>query len=422
MGFFIFWRIRMRAAAVATLFLSALSASCAILAAAPAVPPPLLLVSLDGLGAGQYDPARMPNLARIAREGVRVEAMVPVYPTLTFPNHHALVTGLRPDRHGVVHNTMRDAALGGFWMSNREAVSDGRWWGGTPVWVAAERAGLPTAAFFWPGTEADVGGVRPTRWRPYDGDIPVQVRVDTVLDWLSEPTATRPRFMTLYFEDIDEAAHSYGPHSVQAHEAQRVVDAALGRLLDGLHARGLADAVNIVLVSDHGLAEVAPGNTVEVEEMADPADVDLVSAGQVVGFIPKTGRESAAEGALLGRHARHECWRKSEMPAHWHYGAHPRVPPIVCQIDEGWDAVTREGLARWPRNRMRGSHGYDPALPSMHAVFFARGPAFRTGAVLPAIEAVDVYPLLMRLLGLAAQAHDGDEKALLPALRRDGRD
>jgi predicted AlkP superfamily pyrophosphatase or phosphodiesterase len=415
---------RFRAAAVAALLLPALSA-CALLSADRAADPspptpaaPVLLVSIDGLGAGQYDPARMPNLARIAREGVRAEAMVPVYPTLTFPNHYSIVTGLHPDRHGIVHNSMRDPALGGFWLSNREAVSDGRWWGGTPVWVAAERAGLPTAAFFWPGTEADVGGVRPTRWRPYDGDVPMETRVDTVLGWISEPAATRPRFMTLYFEHVDEASHDHGPHSDEAHAAQRAVDAALGRLLDGLDARGLADAVNLVLVSDHGLAEVAPGNTVPVEEMADPADVELVSAGQVLGFIPRPGREAAPEAALLGRHARHECWRKGELPARWRYGRHPRVPPIVCQMDVGWDAVTRERLARQPRTGMRGSHGYDPAHRSMHAVFFARGPAFRAGARLPAIEAVDVYPLLMRLLDLPAAAHDGDPDALAPALAR----
>jgi predicted AlkP superfamily pyrophosphatase or phosphodiesterase len=157
---------------------------------------------------------------------------------------------------------------------------------------------------------------------------------------------------------------------------------------------------------------------VPVEEMADPADVELVSAGQVLGFIPRPGREAAAEAALLGRHARHECWRKGELPARWRYGRHPRVPPIVCQMDEGWDAVARERLARQPRTGMRGSHGYDPAHRSMHAVFFARGPAFRAGARLSAIEAVDVYPLLMRLLGLPAAAHDGDPAALAPALAR----
>jgi len=408
--------IRSPFAALAAMCVLALSA-CANFPAHRAPPAPVLLVSIDGLGAGQYDPARMPHLARIAREGVRAAAMVPAYPTLTFPNHYSIVTGLRPDRHGIVHNTMRDAALGGFSLSNREAVGDRRWWGGTPVWVAAERAGLATATFSWPGSEADIGGVRPTRWRPYEEGVPMQTRVDNVLGWLAEPMATRPRFMTLYFEHVDEAAHSHGPHSNQAYAAQRAVDAALGSLLDGLDARGLAAAVNVVVVSDHGLAEVAPGNTVVVEEMADPTDVEVVSAGQVVGFHPKPGRERAAEAALLGRHAHYQCWRKGELPARWHYGTHPRVPPIICQMDEGWDAVTRERLARQSRDGMRGSHGFDPAHASMHAVFFARGPAFRAGATLPAIDSVDVYPLLMRLIGLEPAPNDGTLAPLLPVLR-----
>ncbi|MES2858582.1 MAG: ectonucleotide pyrophosphatase/phosphodiesterase [Pseudomonadota bacterium] len=403
-------------AALAALLLSTLS-GCASLRADRNPHPPVLLVSIDGLGAGQFDPERMPNLARIAREGARAAAMVPSYPTLTFPNHYSIVTGLHPDRHGIVHNTMRDAALGGFWLSNPEAVGDGRWWSGTPVWVAAERMGLPTAAFFWPGTEAAIDRVRPTRWRAYEDGIPLQTRVDTVLGWLSEPAATRPRFMTLYFEQVDEAAHAHGPHSAEAHAEQRKVDAALGRLLDGMDARGLGGAVNLVVVSDHGLAEVPPGNTVIIEDMVDPADVELVTAGQVVGFTAKPGREAAAERALIGRHAHYQCWRKGDLPARWHYGAHPRVPSIICQMDEGWDAVKRERLAEQPRTSMRGSHGFDPANASMHAVFFARGPAFRTGAMLPAIASVDVYPLLMRLLGLQAAPNDGNLAPLLPALR-----
>ncbi|WP_460813298.1 alkaline phosphatase family protein [Luteimonas pelagia] len=393
--------------------LAAVLAACASPPAAPAAAPPasVLLVSIDGLGAAHYEPAQMPNLARLAREGVRAEAMRPSYPSLTFPNHYTLVTGLRPDRHGIVHNTMADAGLGRFWLGG-EAVGDGRWWGGTPVWVAAEHVDLPTAAFFWPGTEADIGGVRPTRWHAYDHGVPMATRVDTVLGWLSEPAATRPRFAALYFEHVDHAAHDHGPDSVEAGAARREVDAAIGRLLDGLAARGIDDAVNVVVVSDHGMAPVPPDQVVAVEDMVDPADAELVTAGQSVGFVPKPGREGVAHAQLLGRHAHYECWEKSALPDRWQYGAHPRVPPVVCQMDEGWDALTRERLARRGDAGMRGSHGFDPALPSMQAVFFARGPAFRRGAVLPTFDNVDVYPLLMHLIGLPPAPNDGDTDAL----------
>lgn len=374
--------------------------------------PSVLLVSIDGFRADYLQLGITPNLSRIADAGVRAAWMNPSYPSLTFPNHYTLVTGQRPDRHGIVHNTMRDATLGDFSLGRREAVGDRRWWGGEPVWVAAENAGLPTATLFWPGSEAPINGVRPTRWRLFDAEVPAKTRVDVVLGWLAEPDATRPRFATLYFDMLDHESHGHGPDSPEAHAAIREVDAAIGRLLDGLAARGLDDRVNLVVVSDHGMAAVQPGQVVAVEDMVAPDDARLVSAGQSVGFAPLPGREAAAQAQLLGRHDHYECWRKDALPPRWHYGRHPRVPPILCQMDEGWDARLREQLVKWPATSTRGSHGFDPALPSMRAIFLARGPAFREGVKLPALDNVDVYPLLMELVGLEPAANDGDGDAL----------
>ena len=368
---------------------------------------PLLLVSVDGLRPGDVTPALMPRLSELARHGVRAEGMRPSYPSLTFPNHYTLVTGLRPDRHGIVHNTMRDATLGDFRLSRREAVGDGRWWGGVPVWVSAERAGLRTATLFWPGSEAEIDGVRPSRWTLFDQSMPADARSDTVAGWLLEPADRRPAFATLYFDEVDHDSHMHGPDSEQARAAIRGTDAAIGRLLDALDARGIRGQVNIVVVSDHGMAEVAPANAVAIEEMAPPDIAENVSGGQVVTFIPKAGHEAQARSRLLGRHARYECHDKQALPARWHYGSHPRIPPIVCQMDEGWDALPAAILVRRPATP-RGSHGYDPALPSMRATFIAAGPAFRPGTSMPVFDNVDVYPLLMRLLQLQPAANDGD--------------
>ena len=239
-------------------------------------------------------------------------------------------------------------------------------------------------------------------------------RVDTVLGWLGEDARTQPRLATLYFEHLDKASHDHGPDSVQAHAAIAALDDAIGRLLDGLDARGQRDAVNIVIVSDHGMAAIPPGHVVAVEDMVDAADAEVMTAGQSLGFAPRPGHVAAAERQLLGAHARYDCWRKGELPERWHYGRHRRVPPIVCQMHEGWDAATRANIARRAKRAepMRGSHGFDPALPSMRALFLARGPALRRGVVLPAFDNVDVYPLLARLVGVAPAANDGDEDAL----------
>jgi predicted AlkP superfamily pyrophosphatase or phosphodiesterase len=380
-------------------------------------PASVLLISLDGFRADYLDRGLTPNLSRMAREGVRAAWMNTSYPSLTFPNHYTLVTGLRPDRHGIVHNTMRDATLGAFSMSNRDAVGNGAWWGGTPIWVSAEKAGLPTATMFWPGSEAAIQGVRPSRWLPYDQSMPATARVDTVVGWLAEPAATRPRLVTLYIETLDEAGHSHGPDSPEINSALANVDAAMARLFSALAARSVLDAVDVIVVSDHGLAPVPPGNTVAVEDMVNPKDATVVTTGQSVGFTPAIGREREAFAKLLGRHPRYDCWRKGELPERWHYGRNPRVPEIVCQMHEGWDAGSRASLAKRPAGVTRGSHGFDPALVSMRTIFIARGPSLQRGLVLPALDNVDVYPLLMSLLDLPPAEHDGNPKALAPSLR-----
>lgn len=392
---------------------STTTASAAIPATAPRAP--LLLISIDGLRPD--DLAAAPTLQRLAADGVRAQWMTPSYPSLTFPNHYTLVTGLRPDHHGIVHNTMQDPVLGTFSLNRRDAVGDGRWWQeGEPIWVSAHKAGLRTATMFWPGSEAAIAGVRPDEWHPFDATRSAQSRVDTVLGWLDRPPAQRPAFMTLYFDQVDHAEHDAGPGSPPARAALAEVDAALAALLAGLRQRGLDQAINLVIVSDHGMAAVPAGQQIAVETMVPATLAQAVTTGQVVGFRPLPGQEAAAEARLLGRHDHYSCWRKDALPERWHYGRHPRIPPIICQMDEGWDAVGG-GWKGHAATGTRGSHGYDPALPSMRAVFIAHGPAFRAGTVLPPFDNVDVYPLLAHLLGIPAAPNDGSLAPLLPALR-----
>ncbi|TWI00968.1 putative AlkP superfamily pyrophosphatase or phosphodiesterase [Luteimonas cucumeris] len=400
------------------LFLSALLLQgCASVPAAREAPPIVLLVSIDAFHPRYLDAGLAPNLARLAREGVRAEWMNPSYPSLTFPNHYTLVTGLRPDRHGIVHNTMRDESLGGFRLSDRHAVGNGAWWGGEPIWIGAQKAGLRSATMFWPGSEAEIDGMRPTHWKPFDYAVPFDTRVDQLVAWLDVPAARQPQLATLYFEKVDKAAHETGPDSAQTRAAIVETDAAIGRLLRRLAARGLLDRTNLIVVSDHGMATVAPGHAIAVEDMVPPADATVVSIGQSIGIAPQPGRKAQVEARLLGAHPQYDCWRKGELPVRWDYGSHPRIPPIVCQMHEGWDALPRAVLEQRPKEGTRGSHGFDPALPSMRALFIAHGPAFHSGVVLPPFDNVDVYPLLAQLLGIRPAANDGDPGRLLPALR-----
>lgn len=395
------------------------TAGCATTPSTAPTPEPhsVVIISIDGLPASALGRGDTPTLDRLAAEGVRAAWMTPSYPVLTFPNHFTLVTGLRPDRHGIIHNSMRDDEVGGFRVADKKAGADARWWQGEPIWNTAEKAGLRTAIWAWPGNAAPIDGRRPTRWVPYSPDISAADRADQVAGWLTEPPATRPRLAALYFERVDNLGHDKGPDAPETHAAIREVDAAVGRIVRALDARGLRAATDVVVVSDHGMAPVRPDQYIALEDMAAFEQAEAVSTGQVIGFNPRAGHEAAAERRLLGRHDHYQCWRKQDLPARWHYGAHPRVPAIVCQFDEGWNALPAEQLRRVPKERLnRGSHGYDNVLPSMRAVFVAAGPSFRRGATLPAFDNVDVYPLLAKLLGVAPARNDGSVETFAPVL------
>ncbi|MBT8143571.1 MAG: ectonucleotide pyrophosphatase/phosphodiesterase, partial [Gammaproteobacteria bacterium] len=217
--------------------------------------PHLILISIDGLGAGQHQAATTPALDRLIAEGVSADRMRPVFPSMTFPNHYSIATGLYPFEHGIVDNTFPNAARTDWYaISKREAVGDGRWYGGEPIWVSAERNNVTSAAYFFVGTEADIGGIRPTHWRNFDSSIPGAARVQQALDWLALPK--RPRLVTLYFEDVDNAGHEHGPGTAPWRQAIERVDGYLMQLLDGIEQLPIADNTTIVVVSDHGQAKL----------------------------------------------------------------------------------------------------------------------------------------------------------------------
>ncbi len=392
--------------------------------ASPAHPaaaaPTLVLVSLDGFRWDYLDrDVEAPTLRWIAG-GVRAQRLVPVFPSKTFPNHYSLVTGLYPQAHGIVGNTMRDPERlvdgqpARFSLSNREAIADGRWWGGEPIWVTAERQGVPAGTVFWPGSETAIGGVRPGRWLPYDGEMPYAARVDTALAWLDAPDP--PRLVTLYFEAVDDAGHRYGPDAPEVDAAIARVDSVLARLVDGLRQRGRLDQTDLVVVSDHGMAALSPDRVVLLDDALDLA-VDDVDWGETVGVWPGPGRDADAVVARISALPHLTAYRKEDLPARLHYADSPRIPPVVVLADEGWMASSRAYVARNPDRPSGGGHGWDNRFPSMHGIFLARGPAFQTGARPDSLQAVDVYGIVAGVLGLRPAPNAGDASAAGQVLR-----
>ncbi|MFN3228543.1 MAG: ectonucleotide pyrophosphatase/phosphodiesterase [Asticcacaulis sp.] len=368
--------------------------------AATSVKGPVILVSIDGFRGEYLHRGLTPTLSRLAGQGAWVrDGMRPSFPSITFPNHYTLVTGLRPDRHGIVHNTMQDPTIPDvtFTLGNKAAVADRRWWDeATPVWVTAERAGVPTATMFWPGSDTDVQGVRPSQWRLFDQKVPPRARVQQILDWLAVPEAQRPRFLTLYFDQVDTVGHRKGPNSPEIDAELKAIDAEIAALLEGLKAQGLDQAATLVIVADHGMTATAKDRSDFIDDRIAPEALDVVTTGPTLGLNPKPGFEAEVAAKVPGRQGHTTCWAKADIPAQYHYGQNKRVPAYLCLADIGWVITTR---AKGNGYGDGGAHGYDPAHPDMKALFIATGPGIRPQA-LPEFDNTEVHDLLLCRLGL----------------------
>ena len=383
-------------------------------AARAAGPAPVILISIDGFRADYLTRGLSPNLAALALAGSRAERMIPSFPSITFPNHYTLVTGLYPDHHGIIANGFEDPKVGSapFRMNSKEEA----WWNqALPIWVTAERQGVKAGLMFWPGSEVAFDGGYASRWQPYDKTLPADARVDRILAWLDLPPAERPRFYTLYFEAVDSAGHAAGPDSPEVNRAIATVDHALGRLAEGLKARGIA--ADLIVVSDHGMAEVPPDHVVALDRIVDPRDLHIVFQDAVLGVDIQPGEHGeAARAKLLASHDHMACWDKAKVPARFHYGSNPRVPEVICLADTGW---LIEASATGGRSAViHGEHGYDNSDPLMGALFIANGPDFKRGLVIPPFPNVDVYPLLAGILGVRPEANDGRLADLQPILAK----
>ena len=383
-----------------------------------ALRPTVILVSLDGVRwdfPEKYDAA---NLIALAEDGVRAERLTPIFPTKTFPNHYSTVTGLYAENHGVISNTMYDPVMdAGFSLSNREAIADARWWGGEPLWVTAEKQGQVAATYFWPGSEAAVQGIRPSYWYEYDGRISGAERVEQVFEWLELPGQDRPTFITLYFSDVDGAAHRHGPDAPEVADAMADVDSLVGLLADGLEGRGLRDDVNVIITSDHGMAETSPDRVIIIDDFFDPDDAHIVDYSPVLMMYPPDGVDADSLVRALDAHEHLVAYAKEEIPERFHIADHLRTPPILAVADEGWVISTRERYEENPDRYRGGAHGYDNALESMGGIFIASGPAFRSGHSTEPFETIHVYELVCEILGLEPAPNDGDLDAVDEMLR-----
>jgi predicted AlkP superfamily pyrophosphatase or phosphodiesterase len=367
-------------------------------------PPRLIVISIDGFRWDYLDRAPAARLRALAAAGARVDRLIPVFPTKTFPNHYTIVTGLYPEHHGIVANTMVDPAIPRrFVTSDSLAVSDPRWWGGEPIWVTAIKQGRRAATMFWPGSEAPIQGIRPTYWRRFDPRLPNQARFNQLLSWIDLPSDSAPQLITLYLNELDFVAHKAGPDSPATDSALGRLDRLIGGFVDSLSARRLERSTNLMVLGDHGITDSPLDRMIYLDDYLDLGAVEIQDWGPVTAINPRPGREAEVHAHLAGANPHLRVYRKAEISERFHFRAHPRITPIIAVADEGWTITSHQ---RRPATDL-GNHGYDPALPSMAAALIAVGPSFQPGSRLGSVQNVHLYQLMARVLHLTAAPNDG---------------
>jgi len=372
----------------------------------------VVLVSLDGF---RYDYPKLhgaPHLQDLAKVGASApDGMLPSYPSLTFPNHWTLVTGLLPEHHGIVRNSFYDPARNETYQYKDPKTSgDGSWYGGVPLWSLARQQGMRAATFMWPGSEAEVAGYRPNSYAKFEDQLDGHVGMEQVIAWLKLPAAQRPHLITFYMPTADHAGHWYGPDSVQEREAVHIVDALMGELRTRLNATGLP--VDLIIVSDHGMV-LNDNNWIQWDQYVDLKDTKVVEWS----FYPKTEAEAQSLYEQFRAHPdpRFTVYRRKDTPAYLHLRDNPRNgDPVV--IPNG--PYIAHSHATSPREDL-GDHGYDVTrMPEMKAFFLATGPDIRKGVKLSSFSNLDVYDFVSKLLDLKPAPNDGTVKPLLPALKK----
>jgi predicted AlkP superfamily pyrophosphatase or phosphodiesterase len=377
----------------------------------------VVLVSLDGF---RWDYARKygaPHLLALGKQGVWApEGMLPSYPSLTFPNHYAMVTGLYPEHNGLVANTFFDESKQArYGISDTRAVTDGSWYSGVPLWSLAEQQGMRSACLFWPGSEAKIAGEQPTDYLKFDDKVDESERITEIIDWLKEPENSRPHFITLYYSDVDHAGHAFGPDAPETKAAVEKVDGLVGRLHEQLDATGLP--IDLIVVSDHGMVKIE-GPWITLDQFADLSNFE--AAGSLLYGKTEADRVRVYN-QLKKASDKFQVYRRKDVPAGLHYSENSREGDPVIVPTGPYAIRAHAPPAGKPDTTPVGQHGFDPhMMPQMKASFFAAGPDIVSGKTVAPFENVNLYPWIAHMLGLDPPKSDGNLNILAGTLRDNG--
>lgn len=389
--------------------------------------PTVILISLDGFRYDYVEKFQPENLTKFIKNGVAAKSLIPSFPTKTFPNHYTIATGLRPEHHGIVDNSFYDPTKDQTYaIRNREMVVDGTWYGGTPLWVLAEQNEIKAASYFFVGSEADVQGVRPSYYYDYDGRITNLTRVSEVFKWLQMPDSIRPRMITMYFSDMDDEGHAFGASNDQKiSDRLEELDRVLGALFEGV--KSLDQDVNIIIVSDHGMADVTVDSYLPLDQITEGVKGRVVNSGALAHIYLEDSSQKEAVIRSIDKKAKgFRVFDPAEGEYYGDVSKHgDRIGDVIVLADLGYYFMENEEYREVIARRMqidgtaiRGTHGFSQNYEEMHGIFYAQGPQLKSGLQIDSFDNIHVYPLICKILGLPIPADiDGKLEVLAPILK-----
>jgi len=375
----------------------------ALFAKAASEKPYVLLISFDGFRWDYTERGITPNMRQMAKEGVQALSFQPAFPSKTFPNHYSIVTGLYPQNHRLINNRFINPFNNErYQVGDSISVRNAKWYGGEALWETAQRQGVLSASFFWPGSEVNLSYRRPTYFKRYDGSVALEQRIEGIIKWLQLPGKKRPHLLFLYFSNTDTQGHRFGPNSPQINQAIRFLDRELGVLFKKLDKIGMKDSVNVILVSDHGMTRLLPKGLIKLQDILNNRKVRMTGYGPLVQFFTRSDKEKEALYRLLSKHAKgFNVYKKEEIPEYFHYSKNAFIGDIIAVANLGYSFIrNNDELKKVLKRRPQGDHGYDNHTLDMQGIFLACGPAFKVNYRCSTLWNIDVYPLVCKVLGL----------------------
>jgi predicted AlkP superfamily pyrophosphatase or phosphodiesterase len=387
-----------------------------------------ILISLDGFRADFLNRGLTPALNAFILSGISPRYMLPSFPSVTFPNHFTLVTGLYPESHGIVSNQFWDPALQEeFYYTDTKSSMQPKWWTAEPIWVTAENQGLRTAIHMWPGSEAHIPDHEPTYVDKFNETELLTRKVDRLLHWLDLPgdegdqdEDKRPQLLLSYVPNVDADGHLYGPNSTEIRATIADVDSMLTMLVEGLLDRNLTEIVNLVIVSDHGMATTSTTRLIQLDDLIDLSLVDHIDGWPLRGLRLKSPERDVPilYKQLLEESARtdgFDVYTRETMPERYHFSNNDRIAPLWVVPRTGWGIVERTdfdvevALQTGQIYHPRGMHGYDHEHPLMRAIFVARGPAFPhpPNSRVATFQNTEVYNIVCDSIGIKPHSNNG---------------